>query len=196
MATASCFLIQWQGPLHYWILSILPWFQPTSVEGKRVTSHCQVWTRKGICQPNQARTWGCTLKPQGCSRINKTVVWSTSLRSCQLLNYKPEDKVMLEGTNIETTCPTRKLANKCYSPFFIIQKVGSSAYMLKLPPSWSPKHPVFNDSLLTPYKSLAFILQWTPAPPPPDIINKVPEYKIKEIQDSQLFRGKLQYLVK
>ena len=103
---------------------------------------------------------------------------------------------MLEGTNIETTCPTRKLADKRYGPFVIVEKVGSSAYKLKLPPSWSQKHLVFNESLLTPYKSLVFNLQRTPAPPPPDIINEVPEYEVEEIQDSRLFRGKLQYLVK
>ena len=94
---------------------------------------------------------------------------------------------MLEGTNIETTRPTRKLADKRYGPFAIIEKVGSSAYKLKLPPSWSQKHPVFNESLLTPYKSPAFTSQRTPAPPLPELVNDELEYEVEEIQDSRLF---------
>ena len=49
---------------------------------------------------------------------------------------------------------------------------------------------------MTPYKSPAFTLQRTPAPPLPELVNDELEYEVEEIQDSRLFRGKLQYLVK
>ena len=49
---------------------------------------------------------------------------------------------------------------------------------------------------MTTYKSLAFISQKKPTPLPPELVNDKLKYEVKEIQDSRLFQGKLQYLVK
>ncbi|KAJ2928010.1 hypothetical protein H1R20_g9081, partial [Candolleomyces eurysporus] len=112
------------------------------------------------------------------------------------VKYKPGDKVYLEATNISTTRPSRKLSDKRYGPFIILEKVGESAYKLKLPEQWKAIHPVFNEALLTPWKRPTFTSQQRPAPPPPVIVDNEREYEVEGIQDSRLFCGKLQYYVK
>ena len=49
------------------------------------------------------------------------------------IQYKKDDKVWLKTTNVTTKYPIKKLDNKCLGPFEILEKVGKSAYYLKLP---------------------------------------------------------------
>jgi hypothetical protein len=49
------------------------------------------------------------------------------------IKYKPGNKVYLKVTNISMTQPSRKLSDKRYGPFVILEKIGESAYKLKLP---------------------------------------------------------------
>ena len=65
--------------------------------------------------------------------------------------YSPRDRVYLEATNIRTNQPSRKLDDRCFRPFEVIERIGQSAYKLKLLESWKGLHPVFNESYLTPY---------------------------------------------
>jgi hypothetical protein len=109
--------------------------------------------------------------------------------------YKAGDKVLLEGTNIKTDRPMKKLDDKRYGPFEVEKKVGRGAYKLKLPKTWRNLHPTFNEYLLTPYKEPEFPTQQKESPPPPDIIDQVPEYEVEEVIDSRKRRGKLEYLV-
>ena len=51
----------------------------------------------------------------------------------EFIQYKKGDKVWLETTNVITKYPMKKLDNKCLRPFEILEKVGKSAYYLKLP---------------------------------------------------------------
>lgn len=50
--------------------------------------------------------------------------------------YKPKDKVWLEGYNITTDRPSKKLNDKRYRPFEILHKVGRATYKLRLPKTW------------------------------------------------------------
>ena len=79
----------------------------------------------------------------------------------------------------------RKLDDKRYGPFTILEKVGRSAYRLKLPATWKV-HNVFNEVLLTPYIELSFPTQQKPLPPPPEIINNVPKYIVEQIKKAKL----------
>jgi len=61
------------------------------------------------------------------------------------------DLVMLNGKNIRTKRPSKKLSPKLYSPFKVLEKKGSRAYKLEISPRWK-NHPVFHVSLLEPYR--------------------------------------------
>src|SRR6266404_3160135 len=60
------------------------------------------------------------------------------------------DLVWLEGTNIHTTHPKAKLAPKRHGPFKVLTTWGVNC-RLQLPATWRI-HPVFHNSLLSPYK--------------------------------------------
>jgi transposase InsO family protein len=70
--------------------------------------------------------------------------------------YKPNDLIWLEVTNLKEVRPSKKLSAKRYGPFKILAKVGESAYRIELPDNWRLLHPIFNESLLTPYTKPAF----------------------------------------
>ena len=88
------------------------------------------------------------------------------------------------------------MEDKWFGPFEVLDKVGASAYRLKIPRTWRQVHPVFNVSMLKPAQDPAFDSQRQPPPPPPVIVDEEEEYEVEEILDSRLHRGKLQYLVK
>jgi hypothetical protein len=77
-----------------------------------------------------------------------------------------------------------KLDYKLIGPYTIIEKVGSRAYKLDLPPSIQ-LHPVFHISLLEPAGPDS---EPSPGhiqpPPPPVIIDNEEEWELKEIVDS------------
>jgi hypothetical protein len=79
---------------------------------------------------------------------------------------KPGTKVYLEATNLKTDRPTKKFDDKRFGPFRVKQKVGAAAYELELPPTWPAIHPVFNESLLTPYRPPSFHHSKNPIPTP------------------------------
>ena len=107
--------------------------------------------------------------------------------------YKPGDKVWLEGQNIATDRPSRKLDDRRYGPFEILKQIGEAAYKLKLPHTWKSIWPVFNEVFLTPY-----VPSSRPGPqrPLPQLVDDVEEYEVESIVDSKLVRGKLRYLIK
>ena len=54
----------------------------------------------------------------------------------------------LENKNIQSNRPLKKLDNKRYGPFRILQNIGSGAFQLELLEGWVI-HNVFNEDLLT-----------------------------------------------
>ncbi|SJL13522.1 uncharacterized protein ARMOST_16966 [Armillaria ostoyae] len=98
--------------------------------------------------------------------------------------YRIGDLVWLDTTNLHLPRPKKKLDDKRVGPFIILEKMGASAYKLKLPPHWKI-HPHFNEKLLTPYVAPAFPNQEQPPPPPPDLINNEEQWEIKEVLDSK-----------
>ena len=63
--------------------------------------------------------------------------------------YQPRDRVYLDASDIHITRPSQKLSHWRLRPFPVIRKVGNGAYHLRLPPSMSRLHPVFNVVKLT-----------------------------------------------
>ena len=109
-------------------------------------------------------------------------------------DYKPGDLVWLEGTNIKTQGPAKKLDHLRHRPFIIIEKVGQVAYKLKLPqtPTWHCKHDVFNE-LLKPFIEPSFDIQPNDPPAPPDLVEEEEEY---EVEASRKKGQYIEYLVK
>ncbi len=55
-------------------------------------------------------------------------------------DYQVGDKVWLDSTNLHLPGPKKKLDDKCVGPFVILDKAGTAAYKLKLPPHWKIHH--------------------------------------------------------
>ena len=76
----------------------------------------------------------------------------------------------------------KKLQAKRAGPYTITKKVSLSAYKLRLPRDWKI-HPVFNESLLTPFVE-SEVKDASTARPPPDEIEGEEEYEVEKIIDS------------
>ena len=93
--------------------------------------------------------------------------------------YKEGDKVMLDTRNLNLHCPSKKLSEKRLGPFEVLEKVGQSAYHLKLPLSWKI-HPVVHATLLSPFRENDIHGPNYPSPPP-DLIEGEHEYEVEAI---------------
>ena len=111
------------------------------------------------------------------------------------VDYQVGDRVWLEGKDIQTDRPSKKLDDKRYGPFMITEVIGPNAYKLDLPASMKI-HPVFNTVKLRPFIPDP-IPGRNPNPrPPPLIESNEPEWEIEMIKDSKLVRGRLHFLIK
>lgn len=108
--------------------------------------------------------------------------------------YKIGDKVWLEGKDLQTDRPSKKLDDRRYGPYKITKIIGPNTYQLHLPPSMKI-HPVFHTVKLRPFTEDS-VGRRPPTRPEPVIKNGFEEYEPEGIRDSRLYRGKLQYLVK
>ena len=115
--------------------------------------------------------------------------------------YRVGDLVMLNGCNIKTRCPSKKLDHKNHGPFQIEKIVSPLAVRLTLPRKWKI-HNVFHVSLLEPYQTSEHR-----APPDPskvlweaDDVEQSEEYDVEEVMSSvERGRGnnkRILYLVK
>src|SRR5277367_2139356 len=111
-------------------------------------------------------------------------------------DYQPGDMVYLDASDVQTMRPSRKLSHRRLGPFKVVKKVSNGAYRLKLPPSMSRLHPVFNVVKLLPAPPDP-IPGRRPAPPPlPEVVNGEEEWIVEEILDTKMMNRKLRYLVK
>ena len=114
------------------------------------------------------------------------------------VNYKVGDQVWLDGKDISTDRPSRKLSDKRYGPFKIVKVVSPNAYQLELP-STMKLHPVFHTVKLRPYFPDSIPGRTlNHQRPPPVVDGDSPEWEVEYIKDSRLVsRGQgLQYKVK
>ena len=110
--------------------------------------------------------------------------------------HKVGDLVWLESTNLKLAVPAKKLAERRYGPFKILEKLGHASFKLELPEAWKNLHPVFHESLITKYVGPFARHQERAPPPPPTIVDDHEEYEIEEILDSRKFGRGVSYLVK
>ena len=113
--------------------------------------------------------------------------------------FKVGDKVMLNGRNLKTRRPSKKLDHKLFGPFKISAMVGTNAAKLDLSAHPSLKvHDTFNVSDLEPYRPSNIQGRIQPRPGPIETVEEEDDiYEVEEILGSELdTNGKLRYLVK
>ncbi|KAG8871981.1 hypothetical protein FRB97_008124 [Tulasnella sp. 331] len=104
-------------------------------------------------------------------------------------------KDSLTGTEaIKTSRPSAKLEHRRFGPYEVIEKIGRSAYRLRLPETLKI-HPVFHVSWLT--ATAKDPIEGRRVSPPPPVQNEVgeEEYEVERILDSRWHRTRFQYLV-
>jgi transposase InsO family protein len=111
--------------------------------------------------------------------------------------YQVGDLVMLNGRNIQTRRPSRKLDHKHHGPFQVEQIVSPLAVKLTLPQKWKI-HNVFHVTLVEPYR-----IGNSRTPPDPskvlreaDDIEHSEEYDVEEVMSSTKKGRRVLYLVK
>jgi hypothetical protein len=104
--------------------------------------------------------------------------------------------VWLDRTNVHTTHPKAKLAPKRHGPFKILSTTPTNS-RLQLPPTWRI-HPVFHNSLLTPYKETPEHGPNYTQPPLKIVEGETDHYEVEAVVDSRLTPNKrgIRYLVK
>ena len=119
----------------------------------------------------------------------------------QARQYKKGDKVYINAEHLPTQRASKKLDQKYYGPYEVVEAVGPSAYRIRIPVSWRTYN-VFNEILLKPYHA--------PRYPHQKAIEKEKrneqegeatenEYEVEDLLDSRISRkgrGRLEYLVK
>jgi hypothetical protein len=111
--------------------------------------------------------------------------------------YQVGDLVMLNGRNIQTRRPSRKLDHKNHGPFQIERIVSPLAVKLTLPRKWKI-HDVFHVSLIEPYRAGSQRLPPNPAKVlrEADDIEQSEEYDVEEVMSSTKKGRRILYLVK
>jgi len=105
-------------------------------------------------------------------------------KALQQPDYKEGDLVMLNGKNIRTKRPSKKLSPKLYGPFKIIAAKGQRAFKLEISPTWKI-HPTFHVSLLEPYRPS--IREGREQPPrEPEEIDGDLEWEVERIVKSEI----------
>jgi len=83
------------------------------------------------------------------------------------------------------TRPSKKLSDKFLGPYEIHALPSTNSVTLQLPDSLHTVFPVFHVSTLEP-ATLNLIPDHIQPPPPPNIVNDEPEFKISKILDSKI----------
>jgi hypothetical protein len=113
-------------------------------------------------------------------------------------NYEIGQLVYVDAENINTTRPTRKLAERFLGPFPIAGRAGPQSFQISFPKHLRGIHPVFHVSQLEPaYPNT--IPNRIQEPPPPDIIDGQTEHEIAAVLDSKYdkrYRCPLRYFVR
>jgi len=110
--------------------------------------------------------------------------------------FKAGDMVFLDASDVQTTRPLKQLSHWRLGLFPINSRVGNGVYRLRLPPSMSRLHPIFNVVKLSLAPPDPIFGCQTSLPPLLEIVDGEEEWVVEEILDSQMVNQKLCYLVK
>jgi len=97
--------------------------------------------------------------------------------------FEVGDKVWLDGRNIKTDRPTKKLDDRWFGPFQVTKAHSRNAYRLKLTPGFAKIYPVFHVSFI-----VSNLIRSQRDPAEPVIVDGEPEYEVDKILDSKLLK--------
>uniref|UniRef100_A0A0W0EWK0 Tf2-1-like SH3-like domain-containing protein n=1 Tax=Moniliophthora roreri TaxID=221103 RepID=A0A0W0EWK0_MONRR len=108
--------------------------------------------------------------------------------------FKVGDNVWLAAKDINIHQASRKLGSRQLGPFEVLKRIGDLDYHLKLPPAIKV-HNVFHVNRLSLWKGNKVNRQRVPPPEAVEVEGER-QHLVEEVLDSQVYRKKLQYLVK
>jgi hypothetical protein len=103
------------------------------------------------------------------------------------LEYAAVDKVYLDGSDIQTLRPSKKLAHLFLGPHVVECHVRANAYHLHLPKSMSCLHPFFLVVKLMATPTDPIPRQQSHPPPDPILVNGEEEYEVEVVINSCTF---------
>jgi hypothetical protein len=99
-------------------------------------------------------------------------------------HFAEGEQVLLRAKNLTTSRPSKKFDARYLGPFPVVRKVGKLAYELNLPPSMDRVHPVFNVSLLEPWREPLAQSGFRPGPVQvPNDVLPADRYEVEGILD-------------
>ncbi|XP_061922808.1 uncharacterized protein LOC133662701 [Entelurus aequoreus] len=107
--------------------------------------------------------------------------------------YQPWHRVWLSTKDMRLKVPSKKLAPRFIGPYPITRVIGPSAVRLRLPRSLRV-YPTFHVSRVKPVK-VSPLVPATTSPPPPEMIEGGPVYKVKKLLAVRSRGRGRQYLV-
>lgn len=113
-------------------------------------------------------------------------------------DFQVGQQVFISSQFLNTTRPTRKLAERFLGPFDLIGKISDLSFVVKMPPYLRTVHPVFHVSQLEPAFPNTIPDREVPPPAPVEIDGEL-EFEVAEILDSKLDRRyacRLRYYVR
>jgi hypothetical protein len=128
--------------------------------------------RLGKLEENREEAFRNILKAQRVLRMRKP-------GSKRFKPYQEGDQVWIEGTNLQTLYPTKKLGPKRYGPFKVLKALSEAAYRVEIPKHWKI-HNVFHANLITPYKETE-LHGPNYSRPPPDLVAGEEEFEVEKI---------------
>ncbi len=108
--------------------------------------------------------------------------------------YRPGDKVWLSTRDLRLCLPCKKLSPRYIGPFTILRQINEVTFHLQLPAPYRI-HPVFHVSLLKPFSPSAPDPNEPAVPPPPEVLAEPTIYWVRNIMDSRLRGGHLEYFI-
>lgn len=150
--------------------------------------------------PSDSPLWSCdmaALSKQLTSNLRvaqERMAISANRRRAPAPNFAVGDLVYLSTTNLRTTRPAAKLAERRIGPFRILKLVSPVSAQLDLPKTYRI-HDVFHVSLLEPHV-VPSDSDREHLRPPPDLVDNEPEFEVEAVLDSKIVRRRLFYLIR
>ena len=93
----------------------------------------------------------------------------------------------MDGSDIRTSRPSRKLAHRFLGPYVVEHHVRANAYRLCLPKSMGHLHPVFPVVKLLTAPPDPIPGRWSSPPPDPVLVDGEEEYEVEAVLNSRMF---------